>query len=115
MISRMQKKDRTDGFTAEHLVTVSKPASAAAEAYRTLRTNLLYDALMDTLSKVIVLTSPGIREDKSTVCVNLGVVLAQANKRTLIVDCNLRDPVLHRIFGLSNSRGIADALTKEWS
>ncbi len=102
-------------LTAGHLVTISKPASAAAEAYRTLRTNLLYDALMDTPSKVIVLTSPGLREDKSTVCANLGVVLVQANKRTLIVDCDLRDPVLHRTFGLRNSWGIADALTKEQS
>ena len=93
----------------------NKSTSASAEAYRALRTNLLYDALVDTPSKVIALTSPGLREHKSTVCANLGIVLAQADKRTLIVDCDLRDPVLHKTFGLRNSRGIADALTGEWS
>lgn len=91
------------------LVTLLDPTSVAAEAYRTLRTNLLY-ALVDNPPKVIVLTSPGPREGKSTTCANLGVVLAQADKRTLIVDCDLRKPVIHRVFGMRNIRGIVDVL-----
>src|SRR3954470_17825617 len=100
MIGRVQKKDKTANFNTRHLVTASEPTSAAAEAYRTLRTNLLYDALVDAPSKVIVLTSPSPQEDKSTVCANLGVVLAQTGKRILIMDCNLRNPTLHETFGL---------------
>ena len=115
MIGLMRKKGKTDNFGTRHLVAVSKPTSAAAEAYRTLRTNLLYDALVGAPSKVIVLTSPGPREDKSIVCANLGVVLAQVGKRVLIADCNLRNPALHETFGLRNSPGIADALMGEQS
>jgi capsular exopolysaccharide synthesis family protein len=69
-----------------------------------------------------VLTSPGPwesksdkRENKNTVCANLGVVLARAGKKTLIVDCDLHNPVLHTTFGLREPRGIADALMGEQS
>jgi capsular exopolysaccharide synthesis family protein len=117
MIRRTQREDKVDNVAAEQLATLSKPTSAAAEAYRTLRTNLLYDALVDVPSKVIVLTSPGVREDTGTVCANLGVVLAQAGRSTLVVDCDLRNPVLHEIFGLREpqSRGIVDVVTGERS
>lgn len=91
------------------LITILDPTSVAAEAYRTLRTNLLY-ALVDDPPKVIVMTSPGPQEGKSTTCANLGVVLAQADKRTLIIDCDLRKPVVHRVFGMRNIRGVVDVL-----
>jgi capsular exopolysaccharide synthesis family protein len=100
--------DELDG----RLVTVLDPTSAASEAYRTLRTNLLY-ALVDNPPKVIVLTSPGRGEGKSTTCANLGVVLAQAGKDTLIVDCDFRRPAIHRLFGLRNLHGVVDVLAGE--
>jgi capsular exopolysaccharide synthesis family protein len=98
---------------AGRLVTVLDPTSTAAEAYRTLRTNLLYGAFLDEPAKVIVLTSPGPGEGKSTTCANLGVVLAQAGKNTLILDCDFRKPVIHRLFGFRNVRGVVDALVGE--
>ena len=94
------------------LVVLEDPFSAASEAYRTLRTNLLY-ALVDNPPKVIVLTSPGPGEGKSTTCANLGVVLAQAGKSTFIVDCDFRRPVMHRFFGLRNLHGIVEVLVGE--
>lgn len=100
--------DGSDGLQGR-LVTVLDPTSAASEAYRTLRTNLLY-ALVDEPPKVIVLTSPGPGEGKSTTCANLGVVLAQAGKNVLVVDCDFRKPVLHRMFGMRNLQGIVDVL-----
>jgi capsular exopolysaccharide synthesis family protein len=60
-----------------------------------------------------VLTSPGPREGKSTTCANLGVALAQADRSTLILDCNLRRPTVHKIFGLHNDRGIVAILAEE--
>ncbi len=92
------------------LVTLLDPTSVAAEDYRSLRANLLF-ALVDDPPKVIVLTSPGPREGKSTTCANLGVVLAQAEKKTLILDCDLRKPVIHGIFDLHNIRGIVNVLS----
>ncbi len=90
-------------------ITVFDPAGVASEAYRALRTNLLY-ATVDTPPKVVVVTSPGPKEGKSTTCANLGVVLMHAHKNTLIIDCNLRGPALHKMFGLSNSYGVVDVL-----
>ena len=84
------------------LVTVLDPTSAASEAYRALRTSLLF-AQVDTPPRLIVVTSPGSAEGKSTVCANLGVVLAQAGKSILIIDCDFRRPVMHEIFGLKNT------------
>jgi capsular exopolysaccharide synthesis family protein len=107
----MQRKP-TNSDPAASLVTVKDPTGIASEAYRTLRTNLFY-ALTGHPPSVIVLTSPGPKEGKSTTCANLGVVLAQAGKRTLIMDCNFRKPVLHEIFGLPNSSGLVNILTGE--
>jgi capsular exopolysaccharide synthesis family protein len=112
--SQMNKrvhKEAKGGDLSGCLVTISEPASAVSEAYRTLRTNLLYTQV-DAPSKVIVITSPGSAEGKSTICANLGVVLAQAAKNTLIVDCDLRKPSLHKIFGLRNVRGMVDVLAE---
>jgi receptor protein-tyrosine kinase len=111
-LRRAGREAETDEL-AGRLVTALDPTSAAAEAYRTLRTNLLYGAFLDEPAKVIVLTSPGPGEGKSTTCANLGVVLAQAGKNTLILDCDFRKPVIHRFFDFRNIRGVVDALAGE--
>lgn len=102
-------KEAASNDLAVRLVTLLDPTSAASEDYRTLRTNLVY-AVVDKPPKVIVLTSPGQGEGKSTTCSNFGVVLAQAGKNTLIVDCDLRKPVIHKFFGLRNLHGVMDVL-----
>ena len=115
---RRRKFARTRSLPAEELaarlVTLIDPTSAASEAYRTLRTNLVY-SLVDTPAKAIVLTSPGTKEGKSITCANLGVVLSQAEKEVLIVDCDLRKPVMHKFFGLRNIHGVGDILVGERS
>lgn len=100
------------GVAAEHLITLAEPGGMAAEDYRTLRTSLLY-TIMDNPPKVIVVTSPGPKEGKSTTCANLGVVLAQADKSTLIVDCDFRRPAIHHVFGLRNFKGVVNVLADE--
>ena len=98
----------------QRIVAVEEPTGAASEAYRTLRTNLLY-SFIDDPPKVIVVTSPGPGEGKSTTCANLGVVLHQAAKSPLILDCDFRKPVIHKFFGLRNQVGITDVLAGERS
>jgi receptor protein-tyrosine kinase len=110
---RRAGRDAETDELAGRLVTVLDPTSPAAESYRTLRTNLLYAAFVDEPAKVVVLTSPGPGEGKSTTCANLGVVLAQAGKDVLIVDCDLRKPVMHRVFGFRNLGGIVDVWVGE--
>jgi len=112
---RLQLKRRREPATDElsaSLITVTDPRGTASEDYRTLRTSLLY-SLVDTPPKVVVVTSPGPSEGKSTTCANLGVVLAQVDKQTLIVDCDMRKPTIHKIFGLRNLRGLVNVLAGE--
>jgi capsular exopolysaccharide synthesis family protein len=94
---------------SSHLVALTEPTGRAAETYRTLRTNLLY-GFIDGPPRTIVLTSPGAGEGKSVTCANLSIVLAQAGKNTLIVDCDMRKPAVHKIFGLPNAKGLVDIL-----
>jgi capsular exopolysaccharide synthesis family protein len=105
-------KAEANGDLTGSLVTVSEPMSAAAEAYRTLSTNVLY-AGGDDAPKVVLLTGPAAGEGKSTTCANLAVVMAQAGKSVLLVDCDLRKPALHRMFGLRNVFGLVDVLAGE--
>lgn len=112
LLKKRRLKERRSGDLSNNLTTVTDPAGAASEAYRTLRTNLLY-TLVDTPPKVVVVTSSGPMEGKSTTCANLGVVLAQADKKTLVVDCDFRRPIIHKIFGLRNIQGIANVLFDE--
>lgn len=109
--SQIDGHEAEGGKPSERLVTVLDPTGAASEAYRALRTNLLY-AQGDTPLGVIVVTSPGPAEGKSTVCSNLGVVLAQDGRRTLVVDCNLRKPALHDIFGVPGAPGLVEVLAE---
>lgn len=113
MIRQIQTRDKIDALSSKQLVTLSSPASAAAEAYRTVRTNLLHNALLNSPGSVVALMSSGPHKDRSAVCANLGVALAQAGKKTLIVDCDLRHPVLHEAFGLDNPSGVADIVAEE--
>jgi receptor protein-tyrosine kinase len=114
-MAHLQLKRRRELATDDlsgSLITVSEPRGAASEDYRSLRTSLLY-SLVDTPPKAIVVTSPGPSEGKSTTCANLGVVLAQVDKQTLIVDCDMRKPTIHKFFGLRNLRGVVNVLAGE--
>src|SRR5215208_5496437 len=109
---RPRREEQANDYFSGRPVTVTSPDDAASEAYRTVRTNLLH-ALVDDRPKVIAVTSPGPMEGKSTTCANLGVVLAQADKTTLILDCDLRKPTIHKAFGLQNLWGVANLVTGE--
>jgi capsular exopolysaccharide synthesis family protein len=97
-----------NGFPGE-LVAAQEPAGVASEAYRMLRTNLFYTQV-DSPPKVVVLTSTDRYEGKTTTTANLGVTFAQAEKNTLVLDCDLRSPALHKMFGSANVRGLVDVL-----
>ena len=109
---RAQRATKGSGGPSRGLVTVLEPAGAASEAYRTLGANLLHGPV-DKPPKVVVVTSLGLVEGKSATCANLGVVLAQADQSTLIMDCNLHEPTMAGFFGLPNFFGVANVLTGE--
>jgi capsular exopolysaccharide synthesis family protein len=116
-MARLQLKRRKESATDDlsgSLITVADPHGVASEDYRSLRTSLLY-SLVDSPPKVVVVTSAGPSEGKSTTCANLGVVLAQADKQTLIVDCDMRKPTIHKILCLRNLQGLVNVLAGEHS
>jgi len=82
-----------------------------AEAYRALRANISFSSI-DKPVKTILVTSAGPREGKTTTAVNLGIIMAQAGKRVLIVDADFRRPSLHHLFGFSpNGKGALPGLS----
>jgi capsular exopolysaccharide synthesis family protein len=85
----------------------SHPRSPMAETFRTLRTNLEF-AGVDRPLKTILVTSPGTGEGKTTVAINLAAAMAQANKRVILLEGDLRRPRLHQALAMSNQSGLTD-------
>lgn len=84
-----------------------QPRSPVAESFRSLRTNLEF-ASVDKPLKTILVTSPGPSEGKTTVATNLAVVMAQANKRVILLEGDLRRPRLHQALNMSNQVGLSE-------
>jgi capsular exopolysaccharide synthesis family protein len=99
-----------NGPAKEHLVTSQPRFSAVSECYRMIRSNIHF-AAVDQEVKTVLITSPGPGEGKSTTVANLGVVMAQAGLKTVILDADLRRPRQHEIFHLVNLSGLTDLLT----
>jgi non-specific protein-tyrosine kinase len=91
------------------LVTLRDPSSMAAEAYRTLRTNIQFSSL-DKPIQTLLATSTAPDEGKSTTLANLAVTIAQAEQRVILVDCDLRRPSVHTLFGVPNEQGLTTAI-----
>ncbi|HZL13686.1 MAG TPA: polysaccharide biosynthesis tyrosine autokinase [Verrucomicrobiae bacterium] len=88
------------------------PESRYAEAYRVLRTNILFSRKDEKLTTIVVV-SAGAGEGKSTTTVNLATVFAQAGERVLVVDSDLRRPTLHKLLHVSNDIGLTNYLLKQ--
>ncbi len=87
------------------LITLTDPRSPAAEAYRTLRTNVYFSGLERSIHTLLVVSVAPV-ENKSLTPANLAVSMAQGDKQTILVDADLRRPALHAIFGLKNDQGL---------
>ncbi len=95
------------------VATITRPRSPAAEAYRTLRTNLQLAGAageQPTPRRRLLLTSAGPDEGKSTVVANLAVTMAQAGSKVVVVDADLRRPGQHTLFQLRDSPGLSNLL-----
>jgi capsular exopolysaccharide synthesis family protein len=92
-----------------HRASHLDPQSSVAESYRSLRTTVQFAGL-DKEVQVLAISSSSPQEGKSTTSANLGIVMAQMGKRTLLIDADLRRPVLHSVFGLSREPGLTNML-----
>ncbi len=102
---------KNNGLNGERpLIVHGDPKSVGSEAFRTLRTNLRFVS-PDQELKTILVTSVGPGDGKSTVSANLAVAFAQSGQRVALVGCDLRKPVLHKIFPMDNGVGLTALLT----
>ncbi len=95
----------------KQLITLAEPRATAAEAYRTLRTNLMFSSVEKPITTLLV-SSPAESEGKSTVLANLAVTFAQGGHKTIIVDCDLRRPAQHEIWGIPNEQGLTTMMVE---
>jgi protein-tyrosine kinase len=91
------------------LIAHWNPKSPIAEAYRTIRTNIQF-ASIDKEIKMILVTSTAPSEGKSTTAANLAIVMAQAGKKTLYIDADMRKPTGHKTFRVPNRQGLTSCL-----
>lgn len=92
------------------LVVVNKPTSVVSEQFRTIRTNIQFSMVDETIRSIVV-TSAGPSSGKSTVAANLAATFASEDKRVLLVDSDLRKPTVHKTFKVRNSEGLTTLLT----
>ena len=92
------------------LITHEDSKSPVSEAYRTLRTNLMYRFSDIKSGQAILFSSPGPGEGKTTSIANLAITFANLGKKTLLVDTDLRKPVMHKVFNQNQSPGLTDYL-----
>mgnify|MGYP006139336391 CR=1 FL=1 len=93
------------------LITHEDPKSPVSEAYRSLRTSLIYSTTNTHKSKTILVSSPGPGEGKTTTIINLAITYANLGKKTILIDGDLRKPVLHKVFDLDNDFGLTHYLS----
>lgn len=93
-----------------NLVTQNDPKNPAAEAYRVIRTGIQFAQAGKEL-QTIALTSCTPNEGKSTTIANLAVVLTQAGKSVLLIDCDMRNSTVHKNFNLSNKVGLSSCIS----
>lgn len=94
---------------ATRLITHFDPKSPISEAYRTLRTNIQFKNKHNK-KMVVLITSAAPKEGKSTTVANLAITMAQMGSKTVLVDADLRRPVLHSIFNLKKENGLTNYL-----
>jgi len=106
MINSWKKRDRP------LVVSLARPMSPAAEAYRSLRTSLQF-ARQEREVRTILVTSPAAAEGKTSTLANLGAMFAQAGERVVLVSCDLRKPRLGEFFGVDERLGLTTAILGE--
>ncbi|CAI3309589.1 CpsD/CapB family tyrosine-protein kinase [Enterococcus cecorum] len=98
-----------------NLITLLNPNSSISEQYRTVRTNLQFAVAGDQPLRSMAVVSSGPDEGKSTSSANLAVVFAQAGRRVLLVDADMRKATVHKTFGLSNEVGLSNLVSGQQS
>lgn len=109
-IKKIAKSKLPNSQVSPIVATFHKPRGTEAETYRVLRTSMLFASKKGDQS-VLMVTSPSPGDGKSTTISNLAVSLAQAGKKVLLLDADLRRPTISTVFGMEPSYGLSDFLS----
>ena len=114
LFQKVRAKQRNSQFpnVAAEVVTMHSPAAQSSESYRAIRTSIFFKA-QETGAKVIQITSPTPGDGKSTTISNLAASIAQSGRRVLLIDADLRKPVQHKLFGVTNDFGLTSVINGE--
>ena len=104
-----KSRNNSSRILKRRLITREDPRSPISEAYRSLRTSMLYTDI-DKETKSILVSSAGPGEGKTTTVANMAITYANLGKKTLLIDTDLRRPVVHKVFDLDKEPGITDYL-----
>lgn len=114
-VKRVISKSRNNKITTHyprHLLNFYGDESVTAEAYRSLRTNLSFVSPDNPIQSMLV-TSAGPSEGKSLSIANLALAYAQMGKKTILIDADLRRPVMHYVFGVKREPGLSDLFVND--
>ncbi len=103
----------TNGNRAYEFIVAKKPDAIPSEAFRALRTRVQFSKIGSDALKTILITSSTPQEGKTTIAVNLAGAFAQSNKKTLLIDTDLRKPRIHSVFGVTRFPGLIDYLFEQ--
>ncbi len=100
-ISKSKDKDKD-----LYKLILDEPSSAIAESFKSLRASIMLSS-SDSPPKTILVTSMAPKDGKTTIALNLAMAIAGSGSKVLIIDCDLRRPMLHQVFGLENKKGLS--------
>ncbi len=113
--AKTESNGRSDEASLQsRMISYYDPKSSVAEAYRGLRTNIQF-MNPDKPIHSLVISSPGPGDGKSTTVINIAITFANLGKKTILIDCDLRKPILHKVFNISRNPGLTDVMKSETS
>ena len=109
---KMNRRHRDEGTMPRYLVVDEQPHATVSEQFRTIRTNIMYSSVNSDIRSVLF-TSDMASAGKSTVAANMAVAYAQAGKKTLLLDADLRRPTSHETFRVDNRTGLSTLIVND--
>jgi exopolysaccharide transport family protein len=112
LLHQIMGRRSEDTDKIKQLISLEQPRSAVSESYRGIRTRILFSTA-NSQPKSILMASAMEQEGKTLTSANIAVIMARTGSRVLMVDCDMRKPRMHNIFGIDKENGVSNVLVGE--